>query len=213
MLLRKSTILTHGSSEALMGGSFHFMKIQEQMLTIISNDFIRFWHMMPWPHHLDPSVRMAGSPQAWWQATSHQQPGAGRRGKVGGAELAEYCCYQANTVLQLDHLANLPFFAFPCGQWESMTNSTKQNALKALKRTKGSLKIDWIGIKLEKKKKERKVILKNGNPLQYSCLENPMDRGAWWATVHGFAELDTTEQVTFSLSFHSQRMLQLYYNL
>jgi len=25
----------------------------------------------------------------------------------------------------------------------------------------------------------------NGNPLQYSCLENPMDRGAWWAIVHG----------------------------
>jgi len=24
----------------------------------------------------------------------------------------------------------------------------------------------------------------NGNPLKYSCLENPMDRGAWWATVH-----------------------------
>ena len=28
----------------------------------------------------------------------------------------------------------------------------------------------------------------NGNPLQYSCLENPMDRGAWWATVHGITE-------------------------
>ena len=27
----------------------------------------------------------------------------------------------------------------------------------------------------------------NGNPLQYSCLENPMDRAAWWATVHGVA--------------------------
>ena len=27
----------------------------------------------------------------------------------------------------------------------------------------------------------------NGNPLQYSCLENSMDRGAWWATVHGIA--------------------------
>ena len=25
----------------------------------------------------------------------------------------------------------------------------------------------------------------HGNPLQYSCLENPMDRGTWWATVHG----------------------------
>ena len=28
----------------------------------------------------------------------------------------------------------------------------------------------------------------NGNPLQYSCLENPMDRGTWWATVHGVAK-------------------------
>ena len=28
----------------------------------------------------------------------------------------------------------------------------------------------------------------HGNPLQYSCLENPMDRGAWWATVHGIAQ-------------------------
>ena len=34
----------------------------------------------------------------------------------------------------------------------------------------------------------------NDNPLQYSCLENPMDRGAWRATVHEAAESDTTEQ-------------------
>ena len=35
-----------------------------------------------------------------------------------------------------------------------------------------------------------------GNPLQYSCLENPMDRGAWWATVHrGHKESDMTEQL------------------
>ena len=33
----------------------------------------------------------------------------------------------------------------------------------------------------------------HGNPLQYSCLENPMDRGPWQATVHGVAELDMME--------------------
>ena len=32
---------------------------------------------------------------------------------------------------------------------------------------------------------------RNGNPLQYSCLENAMDRGAWWATVHGFWKSQT----------------------
>ena len=32
---------------------------------------------------------------------------------------------------------------------------------------------------------ERSHIVGNGNPLQYSCLENFTDRGAWWATVHG----------------------------
>ena len=40
----------------------------------------------------------------------------------------------------------------------------------------------------------------NGYPLQYSCLENPTDRGAWWATVHGVAKSRTTERLTLSLS-------------
>ena len=31
----------------------------------------------------------------------------------------------------------------------------------------------------------------NGNPLQYSCLKNPMDEGVWWATVHGVAKSRT----------------------
>ena len=36
----------------------------------------------------------------------------------------------------------------------------------------------------------------NGNLLQYPCLENPMDGGAWWTAVHGFMESDMTEQLT-----------------
>ena len=32
---------------------------------------------------------------------------------------------------------------------------------------------------------------RHGNPFQYSCLENPMDRGAWWATVHGVTKSQT----------------------
>ena len=33
----------------------------------------------------------------------------------------------------------------------------------------------------------------HGNPLHYSCLDNPIHRGAWWVTVHGVAGLDMTE--------------------
>ena len=39
----------------------------------------------------------------------------------------------------------------------------------------------------------------NDNPLQYSCLENPIDRGAWQATVHGLTELDMTEAILETL--------------
>ena len=41
----------------------------------------------------------------------------------------------------------------------------------------------------------------NGNPLQYSCLENPMDGGAWWAAVHGVAK-SRVRLSDFTLTFH-----------
>ena len=41
----------------------------------------------------------------------------------------------------------------------------------------------------------------NGTPLQYSCLENPMDRGAWWAAVHGVAK-SQTQLSDFTFIFH-----------
>ena len=44
----------------------------------------------------------------------------------------------------------------------------------------------------------------NGIPLQYSCLENPMDGGAWWATVHGAAKsLTWLSDFTFTFHFHA----------
>ena len=44
----------------------------------------------------------------------------------------------------------------------------------------------------------------NGTPLLYSCLENPMDGGAWWAAVHGVAKSRTRlSDFTFTFHFHA----------
>ena len=44
----------------------------------------------------------------------------------------------------------------------------------------------------------------NGTPFQHSCLENPMDRGAWWATVHGVVKSQTRlSDFTFTFHFHA----------
>ena len=42
----------------------------------------------------------------------------------------------------------------------------------------------------------------NGTPLQYSCLENPMDGGAWWAAVYGVARVGHTRLSDFTFTFH-----------
>ena len=52
----------------------------------------------------------------------------------------------------------------------------------------------------------------NGNPLQYSCLENPMDRGAWWATVHGVTKSRImTDQLSLTRgSWQEAELVQVY---
>ena len=51
---------------------------------------------------------------------------------------------------------------------------------------------------------KKKIREGNGNPLQYSCLENPMDGGAWWAAVHGIAKSWTRlSNFTFTFQFHA----------
>ena len=76
--------------------------------------------------------------------------------------------------------------------------------------------VRWINLELiilsevSQKEKDKFCILThtygegNGTPLQYSCLENPMDGGAWWAAVHGVAKSRTRlSDFTFTFHFHA----------
>ena len=58
--------------------------------------------------------------------------------------------------------------------------------------------------KAQRKAEKKQRIKEDGTPLQYSCLENPMDGGAWWAAVHGVAKSRTRlSDFTFTFHFHA----------
>ena len=56
--------------------------------------------------------------------------------------------------------------------------------------------LTWTGVYVICKYYILQIGEQNGNPLQYPCLENPVDRGAWRATVHRVVESDTTASLT-----------------
>ena len=61
-----------------------------------------------------------------------------------------------------------------------------------------------IQSELSQKEKHQYSILMHGTPLQYSCLENPMDGGAWWAAVHRVAKSRTRlSNFTFTFCLHA----------
>ena len=90
----------------------------------------------------------------------------------------------------------------------------KQNSCEgswSRKSSQGTVEGDWEGVKWGSKSKSRASSWiprhcgeGNGTPLQYSCLENPMDGGAWKAAVHGVAKSQTQlSDFTFTFHFHA----------
>ena len=70
------------------------------------------------------------------------------------------------------------------------TKKTEREIKETIPFTVAIKRIKYLGINLTKKTKDIDGE-GNGTPLQYSCLENPMDREAWWAAVHGVAKSRT----------------------
>ena len=90
-------------------------------------------------------------------------------------------CISNNMVQSLQHISSLSKYCFPGGSVckESVCNAGDPGSIPGSRRSPGEV---------------------SGDPVQYSCLENHMDRGAWWATDHGIAELDMTEWLTHTTS-------------
>ena len=122
-------------------------------------------------------------PGGWWEGAPQSQGGVihniwgeGRKKRESdkGATKGRQACTRAqeSSVIWLEAGAGLPWWL---SSKESTCNVGDQGLIPGAGRSTGE---------------------GNGNPLHYSCLGNPMDRGAWWATVHEVSkESDTTEQL------------------
>jgi len=84
----------------------------------------------------------------------------------------------------LIHLGNKP--------WQF----TEENVILQLLRNKRN--VAWLSFSIY-------LLFTNGNPLKYSCLENPMDRGPWWATVHRVTNSQTQLSDLYLLTYLSAR--------
>ena len=80
-------------------------------------------------------------------------------------------------------LSSMPYLTEDCSLRDSLSDSSKELLMRG--RERGQCTCDFG---------QRVCTISgegNGNPLQYSCLENPMDRGVWWAIIHGVAKSRT----------------------
>ena len=92
----------------------------------------------------------------------------------------------------------------PCIEFESVERKTRRNGLQ-----EPAPMVSWEVILTFFRNNIYQLLKQpfgegNGTPLQYSCLENPMDGGAWWAAVHGAAKSWTRlSDFTFTFHFHA----------
>ena len=87
---------------------------------------------------------------------------------------------------------NLQYFGHPLQRTDSLEKTPMLGKIEG-RRRRGRQRMRWLdgitdSVDMSLSKLQELVGEGNGNPLQYSCLENPMDRGAWWAAVYGVAQ-------------------------